>query len=94
MLSSGLAQTVLRPTAETTTQKQAHPERQTKTELVLGMLRRDEGATLSQMVEATGWQPHTTRAALTGLKKKGHALSSEKVDGVRTYRAERDGGSA
>jgi hypothetical protein len=30
--------------------------------------------------------PHTTRAALTGLKKKGYAISSDKVDGVRTYR--------
>jgi hypothetical protein len=48
---------------------------------------RDEGATLDQMIAATGWLPHTTRAALTGLKKKGYALSSDKIDGVRTYRA-------
>ena len=39
------------------------------------------------MIAATGWLPHTNRAALTGLKKKGYALSSDKVDGVRTYRA-------
>lgn len=48
---------------------------------------RDEGATLDQMIDVTGWLPHTTRAALTGLKKKGFVLSSDKVDGVRTYRA-------
>lgn len=48
---------------------------------------RDEGATLDQMIAATGWLPHTTRAALTGLRKKGYAISSDKVDGVRTYRA-------
>ena len=54
-------------------------------DLVLGMLRRVEGATLDQMVEATGWLPHTTRAALTGLKKKGHVVASKKLDGVRTY---------
>lgn len=48
---------------------------------------RDEGATLDQMVAVTGWLPHTTRAALTGLKKKGYVISSDKVDGVRTYRA-------
>ena len=48
---------------------------------------RDEGATLDQMIAATGWLPHTTRAALTGLKKKGYVISSDKVDGVRTYRA-------
>ena len=51
------------------------------------LLVRDEGATLDQMVEATGWLPHTTRAALTGLKKKGYAISSDKVGDVRTYRA-------
>lgn len=51
------------------------------------MLIRDEGATLDQMVERTGWLPHTVRATLTGLKKKGYALSSEKADGTRTYRA-------
>jgi len=35
-----------------------------------------------------------TRAALTGIKRKGHVLSSEKVDGVRTYRVAPDGGTA
>lgn len=50
------------------------------------LLVRDEGATLDQMIAITGWLPHTTRAALTGLKKKGYAISSDKVDGVRTYR--------
>ena len=59
---------------------------QTKTDLILELLRREEGATLKQLVAATGWLPHTTRAALTGIKRKGNALSSEKVDGVRTYR--------
>ena len=59
---------------------------QSKSSLLLALLRREEGATLDQMVDATGWQPHTTRAALTGFRKKGHAITSEKVDGVRTYR--------
>ena len=48
---------------------------------------RDEGATLDQMIAVTGWLPHTTRAALTGLRKKGYVISSDKVDGARTYRA-------
>ncbi|WP_245228770.1 DUF3489 domain-containing protein [Pontixanthobacter sp. CEM42] len=61
------------------------PKKPAKIDLVLSMLCRAEGATLDQMVEATGWLPHTTRAALTGLKKKGHVISSEKMDGVRTY---------
>lgn len=65
------------------------PERQSKTELVLNLLRRSEGATLDQLVAGTGWLPHTARAALTGLKKKGHAVSSAKAeDGPRVYRVE------
>jgi hypothetical protein len=36
--------------------------------------------------QPAGWLPHTTRAALTGLKKKGHTVTSTKADGVRTYR--------
>ncbi|GAA4028790.1 hypothetical protein GCM10022281_04840 [Sphingomonas rosea] len=51
------------------------------------LLLRDEGATLDQMIETTGWLPHTTRAAMTGLRKKGYVIDSDKVDGVRTYRA-------
>ena len=51
------------------------------------MLICDEGATLDQMIAATGWLPHTTRAALTGLRKAGYAIDSDKIDGVRTYRA-------
>ena len=61
--------------------------RATKRDQIAFLLLRDEGATLDQMVAATGWLPHTTRAALTGLRKKGYAIDSDKVDGVRTYRA-------
>ena len=63
------------------------PKQPSKQEKLAAMLVRDEGATLDAMVEATGWLKHTVRAALTGLKKKGFALSSDKVDGLRTYRA-------
>ena len=62
------------------------PKAPTKAATILDLLRRDEGATLEQLVSATGWLPHTTRAALTGIKHKGHMLSSDKADGVRTYR--------
>jgi hypothetical protein len=62
----------------------AEPKK-TKTSLVLDLLSRAEGATLNQMVAATGWLPHTTRAALTGLKKKGHTIERRNVDGKTTY---------
>ena len=59
----------------------------TKQSQLAALLLRDEGATLDQMIALTGWLPHTTRAALTGLRKKGYAIDSDKVDGLRTYRA-------
>ena len=65
----------------------AQPKAPSKQLQLAALVVRDEGATLDQMIAATGWLPHTTRAALTGLKKKGYVISSDKVDGVRTYRA-------
>lgn len=61
-------------------------KRANKTDLVLGLLQRPEGVTIDQLVASTGWLPHTTRAALSGLKKKGHVIFSEKVLGLRHYR--------
>jgi hypothetical protein len=61
----------------------------TKQAQLIAMLRRNEGATIAQIVEATGWQPHTVRGAFAGaLKKKlGLTVTSEKVEGgERTYR--------
>lgn len=57
----------------------------TKQALVLGLVQRENGATLADIVEATGWLPHTSRAALTGLRKKGHNIVGTKVDGVTRY---------
>ncbi|MEO5586916.1 MAG: recombinase family protein, partial [Novosphingobium sp.] len=48
-----------------------------KIDQVLALLRREEGATLAELMETTGWLPHTTRAALTGLRKKGHVLAKD-----------------
>lgn len=62
------------------------PERQTKSAAVIALLQREEGATLAEMVEATGWLPHTTRAALTGLKKKGHVIDKSKRGDTTCYR--------
>ncbi len=42
----------------------------TKQQQVLGMLRRPEGATVAQIVEATGWQAHTVRGLFAGLKRR------------------------
>lgn len=60
--------------------------RETKIGKVVAMLERKDGATLDEMVEATGWLPHTTRAALTGLKKKGHTIERDKRGDKASYR--------
>jgi hypothetical protein len=56
-----------------------------KIDKLLALLKRSGGATLPDLVKATGWLPPTTRAALTGLKKKGHTVERTKVDGVSRY---------
>lgn len=57
-----------------------------KADLVLELLRRSEGATIADLTGATGWLPHTTRAALTGLRKKGHAIDKSKREDITCYR--------
>ena len=63
----------------------APPKAPSKTSTILGMLQREGGTTLEEMVQATGWLPHTTRAALTGLRKKGQDVIRSKVDGETRY---------
>jgi len=46
------------------------PREGTKQETVLALLRREEGATIAQIMEATGWQQHTVRGFFAGLKKR------------------------
>jgi Protein of unknown function (DUF3489) len=58
------------------------PRSGTKIDHVKKMVRRPEGATLEAIVRATGWLPHTTYAALTGLRKRGYALERSRNDQV------------
>ena len=58
----------------------------TKNEQVIDLLSRKDGASLEEMFNHANWLPHSTRAFLTGLKKKGYAIASAKTDGVRRYR--------
>jgi DNA-binding MarR family transcriptional regulator len=61
----------------------------TKQAQVIAMLRRKQGATIAQIVEASAWRPHTVRGFFAGaLKKKlGLTVTSEKVEGKdRVYR--------
>jgi hypothetical protein len=59
--------------------------RVTKASLLVDLLSREGGATLDELIAATDWLPHTVRAALTGLRKKGHDISRTKTDGKTSY---------
>ena len=54
------------------------PRRGSKRAQIIALMQGMAGATLNDMVEATGWLPHTTRAALTGLRHKGYAIARGK----------------
>jgi hypothetical protein len=41
---------------------------------LIAMLERSEGAEIDEMVAATNWLPHTTRAALAGMRKRGYGI--------------------
>lgn len=60
--------------------------RKTKAALLRAMLVAPGGASLTRMMEATGWQSHTVRAALSGLRKAGLALERATIDGDTVYR--------
>jgi Protein of unknown function (DUF3489) len=49
------------------------------------MLQCEQGATLDELVAATAWLPHTTRAALTSLRKKGHQIDKGKRGDATCY---------
>jgi Protein of unknown function (DUF3489) len=59
----------------------ASPRAGSKQALVTEMLSANGGATLDALVEATGWLPHTTRAALTGLRRRGFSIERTRQDG-------------
>lgn len=85
------------PDAQQTPQEPALPQAKgttrtrdnTKQALVIQMLKRPEGATVAQIMAATGWLNHTVRGTLSGVlgKRLGLNLVSDKGDdGVRVYR--------
>ena len=61
------------------------PGQVSKQDMVIGLLLREGGAVLTELVEATGWLPHTARAALTGLRKKGQKVIAVKAGKVTRY---------
>lgn len=54
------------------------------------LLKRKNGASIAEMIKATGWQQHSVRGAMAGSlkKKRGHTITSEEEGDVRRYRIE------
>lgn len=76
-------------TNTTTTKKPA-----TKLDTLEKLLKRKNGASIVEMTGATGWQQHSVRGAMAGaIKKRGHTIVSDKIDGTRRYRIEETAGA-
>ena len=56
-----------------------------KPELIRTLLSAPGGAAMDQLIAATGWQAHSIRAAMTGLRKQGHAIQRATMDGGTRY---------
>jgi hypothetical protein len=64
-----------------------HP---TKAHIVAKLLSSAKGASISEIAQATGWQGHSCRAFLTGLRKKGHSIiRAKRKDDTSYYRIDK-----
>ncbi len=66
----------------------APPSAGTKLDRLVALLGRAKGASIAEMMDATGWQPHSVRGALAGaLRKRGLTITSTKPGDERRYHA-------
>lgn len=66
------------------------PRAGTKQALIVDMLARDNGATIRELVEVTGWKPNTVHAALSTLRFSGRRIAVEQAGKERRYRITTD----
>jgi hypothetical protein len=52
----------------------------------MSLVGRKKGADIEELTSVTGWLPHTTRAALTGLRKRGFAIERSRAEQGTVYR--------
>ncbi|WP_375462186.1 DUF3489 domain-containing protein [uncultured Enterovirga sp.] len=65
----------------------SHPREGSKGALLVSLLSLPEGASIDDLMARTGWLPHTTRAALTGLRKRGFEIARDAAEkGGSRYR--------
>ncbi len=59
----------------------------TKRDTIIGLLKRPKGASIADLTTVTGWQAHSVRAALTGLRKRDmDVVRTNGTDGGSVYR--------
>ncbi len=71
--------------------KEKSPKGETKLDKVVALLSRPQGATVQELMDATEWQQHTVRSALSHTlgKKRGYKIVSAKEEGkARVYKIE------
>lgn len=74
-------------TEETAITEPAPKPEPSKSDTVKKLLSRKTGATTEELGAATNWQPHSVRAFLSGLRKKGATIErEERRDGAKAYR--------
>jgi hypothetical protein len=63
----------------------AAPRPGSKLAKVIELLYRKEGVNVAELTSTTKWLPHTTRAALTGLRKRGFQIERFRGDGETSH---------
>lgn len=51
---------------------------------VIELLQSKAGATIDALVKSTDWQPHSVRAAISGLRKSGYTIETKQIEGQKT----------
>lgn len=54
--------------------------------LFIDLMLRNSGASLDDFIAATNWLPHSTRAALSRLRRLGYEIQRSREEGVTRYR--------
>ena len=70
------------------TEATQEPRPGSKQALIVSLMQQAGGATLEALIKATDWLPHTTRAALTGLRKKGYTIEKTKGEDGKTRQSD------
>jgi hypothetical protein len=62
--------------------------RPSKLGVIRSLIVRTDGATLDELVSATGWQPHSVRAGMTALRKQGLVIVRTRIEGATRFEIE------